>query len=281
MQGRKILCEAEAVHRALGVQRGDLGEIKAALLALLRRNPDVLSAAARAADGRLLVEVGDHQARWDASGVEDAAGSHMRAVLLGAAHLGRWRCGFHGPVRSGILSPSRIHFLLLTGFVTSIGFAGTVVYLKRASATPTPIAPASSPIASGRTLNTVIEGVLVLDRDQRIALANDAFAETVRGARRRAHRRRALGQLPWQRPAWRARDRRPSPGCVRSARGSHGGSAILLSLRTGAAGLRKVSVNSTPDPRRRRHLPGQPGHLRRPDPGREQERPARASCCAG
>src|SRR5437763_14852010 len=66
LQGRKALCEAEAVHATLTVRQGDTAGVRAALLALLQRNPDVLSAALRARDGRLLVEVGDHRAHWGA-----------------------------------------------------------------------------------------------------------------------------------------------------------------------------------------------------------------------
>src|SRR5207248_2266404 len=62
--GRAKFCEAVAVNGSAFVERGDLDALQAALRAILARDTDVLSAALRQADGKVLIEIGDHVSKW-------------------------------------------------------------------------------------------------------------------------------------------------------------------------------------------------------------------------
>ena len=93
------------------------------------------------------------------------------------------------------------------------------------------------------TLNTVMEGVLVLDREQRIALANDAFARTV-GVPAEALRGRRASDLCCTRT-----QTGPRPDALPWARAIADGvpqrGSILAAPRRAGRPSRKVSVNST------------------------------------
>ena len=62
--GRKALCETVTVSCSLAAQRGDRKTIESTLDAIVKRNPDVLSAALRRPHGMLHTAVGEHQKHW-------------------------------------------------------------------------------------------------------------------------------------------------------------------------------------------------------------------------
>src|SRR3954471_8015596 len=57
MAGRAKLCEAIAVSSSVFVERNDVTALDATLRATIARDPDVLSAAVRGSDKRVLLEV--------------------------------------------------------------------------------------------------------------------------------------------------------------------------------------------------------------------------------
>src|SRR5437879_5946215 len=68
LEKRKALCESLAISCTLAVQRDELRTIEITTRAIAARNADILSAGVRGADGKLLVEVGEHQANWHVQG---------------------------------------------------------------------------------------------------------------------------------------------------------------------------------------------------------------------
>ena len=63
-QGRVSLCEAIAVYSSALVSRRDQSRLDAVLHKLVERNPNILSAGVRRDDGRLMVEVVEHDEGW-------------------------------------------------------------------------------------------------------------------------------------------------------------------------------------------------------------------------
>src|SRR5689334_4709189 len=59
-QGRKNLAEAIAIQCTVVLQRGDVAAMEPAVKAICQRNPEIVSAAVRKADGKVLVDVGEH-----------------------------------------------------------------------------------------------------------------------------------------------------------------------------------------------------------------------------
>src|ERR1019366_5995797 len=87
-------------------------------------------------------------------------------------------------------------FVLLAGFVMITGFVISMLYLRTVLRHIDPSQAKVVPDRVRATLNTITEGLLVLDKEQRIALANDAFAKTV-GLEPAAPTGRKISELPW------------------------------------------------------------------------------------
>jgi signal transduction histidine kinase/CheY-like chemotaxis protein/HPt (histidine-containing phosphotransfer) domain-containing protein len=244
IEGRKTLCEAEAVLCSLAARRGDLADARAALLALLQRDPDVLSAGVRAADGQLVVEAGDHVHHWGQGPGAVSTPTHMHVpVTLHDGTQGAVEIRFRGEPSSVIRAFLRQPVLPLALFVGGASFLGTFLYLRLALRHADRNQAGMIPDRVRATLNTVAEGVLVLDRRHRIALANDAFAEKLgRPARELAGC--PVGDLPWK-PLRPGREGSPYPW-VRSVAEGTTELGALLGLLSRRAGLLKMSVNATP-----------------------------------
>ncbi len=180
LNGRKALCESLAVACSLAAEREDVPMIRNVVRSVVGRNAEVISAAARKADGELLVTAGDHARHWKsrAGAVSTPTDMHV-PIALGKTPWGSIEVRFRPLSRFPWLALIGGPLLPLAGFVGSVG-AFTYYLFLRAAFRPT--RRGQGGLVPGRvrdTLNTVMEGVLVLDTDQRIALANDAFARTV------------------------------------------------------------------------------------------------------
>ena len=244
IQGRKMLSETLAIQCSLGVQRKQMPLIEAGLRAVAERDPDLLSVGIRSAEGKLLVEVGDHQGPWQAQAQAQSTPSHLRVpISLDGQPWGSVELRFR-PLRA-----SGLGFFLggpifpLAAFVLVTGVLTTYFYLRAVLRHADPDRARVVPERVRATLNTVTEGVLILDREQCIALANDAFARTY-GASAEELQGRNASELPWTEGA-------PQPGTgdfpwVRRRRERTPQIGTILGLRTHLSGLRRVSVNSTP-----------------------------------
>jgi signal transduction histidine kinase/CheY-like chemotaxis protein/HPt (histidine-containing phosphotransfer) domain-containing protein len=243
-EGRKALCEAEAVHCALASRHGNLTAGKEALVALLERNPDVLSAAVRAEDGRLLVEAGDHATHWGRPTGDLSTPTHMHVpIRLADGRQAAVEMRFRGEDRSGLLAVLASPILPLALFVGASSALLIFVYLRTVLRHADLSQAKVIPRRVRDVLNTVAEGLLVLDRKQRIALANDAFAAKV-GRPAAELDGRHISELPWQSLAG---DRAaPAYPWVRSVAEGKREMGQLLGLCSGPAGLLKLSVNTAP-----------------------------------
>jgi hypothetical protein len=81
LDGRKTLCETIAIDGSIAVVRRDTSTLKTSLHAILARNPDLLSAAVRRANGDLVVSVGDHQAHWQEAAADYSTPTHVQVPI--------------------------------------------------------------------------------------------------------------------------------------------------------------------------------------------------------
>ena len=264
LKGRKRLCESLAVACSLAAERDDAAMVRQLVRSVVDRTPEILSSAVRRADGSMLVTVGDHARGWDAGLGQESTPTHMRVpIVLGNKPWGtleiRYRPLFHFEILGlvgGSLAP-------LVGFIAVAGFAIFFLYLRSVLRASGHGKAGVVPQRVRDTLNTVMEGVLLLDKEERIALANDAFAQTV-GIPAESLRGRRASELcgphaelpprseilPWAKAI---NDGVPQRGTI-------------LRLRSGAEFaqcVRQFDIH----PRRRRCVPRGVGHVRRPDFG--------------
>jgi len=177
LDGRKALCENVAVECSLAAQRDDTAMLKAAIAALQARNEAVLSAAVRRANGKLLTEVGDHQAHWLAETGEHPPGTRVEVPMFrGKQRWGTVEIRFKPVELAGwnawLINPA----LRMIVFVTCAGFLLHLWYLKRVLRHLDPSSVIPDRVRA--TLDTLAEGVLVLNKERRIVLANKVFAQT-------------------------------------------------------------------------------------------------------
>jgi signal transduction histidine kinase/DNA-binding response OmpR family regulator len=213
----------------------------------------------RGADGSLLVDVGDHAAGWGDQPAGRSTPTHMQVpVALDDRPWGTVELHFRPAGPTGLVTYLGGQILPLVAFMAAAGFLVTFFYLRSVLRHADPSRSNVVPERVRDTLNTVVEGVLVLDRDERIALANDAFARTIGRSPADLQGRRA-SELPWTRLGRRT----SSDGAVVKAEESGGipsstdypwlrairegtrQMGVILGLRNEATGERTVSVNST------------------------------------
>src|SRR4029077_19314117 len=119
-----------------------------------------------------------HKKLWgDQPASAQAIDTHMEVpIALGNRAWGNVEIRFRPGAGSGLLGPVRNPVFRLIGFV---GLIGLIVYscylwtiIRRADAKQAPVIPKRGQA----TLNPLAEGVVILDKEQKIALANEAFA---------------------------------------------------------------------------------------------------------
>jgi diguanylate cyclase (GGDEF)-like protein len=179
LAGRKALCEEMAIHCSYSAQRGDLAVFEATMQAIVRRLPEVESAAVRKANGQLVVVIGDHEAHWTPAPDGTSTATQVFVPIIGDEGL--WgtvelRFAAADGLLGGLISDP---LYTAAGFIGVGGFVGYYLLLRRIFRSLGTGRSGLIPKRVRTALNTLVEGVIILDNDQRIALANDAFADLV------------------------------------------------------------------------------------------------------
>ncbi len=242
MNGRRSLCESIALNCSLLASRGEVPNIEASLHALTKRNPDILSAAVRSGGGELLAEVGDHVTHWRGTQGEVSTETCMYVpITAGDQPWGTVEVRFAALSRPGLLGLVQTPFAKLAVF---FGVSCVVVfffYLKKMlqHLDPSKVIPDRVRAA----LDTLAEGLLVLDRDERIVLANQAFAKHVGQP---AHQLQGthVAKLPWSQPDENA-DARQLPW-IKAIRDGAAQTGVMLGLKPNESDERMFIVNSSP-----------------------------------
>jgi PAS domain S-box-containing protein len=180
-QGRTALAESVAANGSAFLTLGDLARLETTLTLVAQRNPEMRSAGVRTADGSLVVQIGEHDAHW----VPAADGRSTDAQVIVPIFAGEQLWG-HVELRflplaepgwRGWLGDPRLR---LIGFLCLVAFPLFYFYMGRmlkrldpSQAVPTRVRTA---------LDTLLEGLLVVDLEGRIVLANQAFAGFVHEA---------------------------------------------------------------------------------------------------
>ncbi|HET7597906.1 MAG TPA: ATP-binding protein [Burkholderiales bacterium] len=172
--GRAILAESLAATATGMAAQGDLRQLESTLRLVVKRNPDLLSAAMRRADGTLIVTVGDHGA-WRAASDEVSTDTQLQVpIYAGNVKWGQLELRYRPLLAQGLAIAIRNPWLPLIGFLFGACFITFYFYLGKVLRHLDP-----SQAVPGRVraaLDTLAEGLLVIDRKQNIVLANHAFA---------------------------------------------------------------------------------------------------------
>jgi diguanylate cyclase (GGDEF)-like protein/PAS domain S-box-containing protein len=235
MAGRKALCESLAVQCSLAAQRDDPETARASLEAAVQRNADVRSAGLRRDDGRLLVSVGSHEKSWTPlDGGRSTDAQMVVPILQNDDPWGTLELRFD-PLVTGFFSPNSLNAFLV--FVGIMCFGVFFLLLRRAFGGATEALPQRVKTA----MNTLAEGVLILDKNERIAMANAAFADLV-GMRPEELRGKTVDELPFLPGEFGGEGSLPWKKAVQG----EAQIGVVMGLQGEQAMPKRVSINSTP-----------------------------------
>lgn len=197
LRGRAKLCESMAIHLSMMASRGQTASMQAGLEAVAQRNPDVRSLAVRKVDdGQILVEVGDHARHWEPLDAGQSTETQIYVPILDSdSEWGGLEVRFAPMGQYGWWSSRLGRFLLLLGFVLVCCGVMYYFYLGKVlrQLNPQKVIPGRVKMA----LDTMAEGLVILDDHGLIMLANAAFSQTV-DADADHLLGRNLEELPWE-----------------------------------------------------------------------------------
>ena len=174
-KSRSAFCEAAAVSFRALAPRMNKEQIRETFDSIRQRNPEVESIAVRTGDGQLLFTAGDHSSLWQSRGADPVTSREFIVPIFANDGLwGQLEVRFM-EVAAGPLGDLMRPEFSLALFIGSGLFVVFSVYLRRVlqHLNPTQVIPPRVREA----LDALAEGLLVLDNNQHIVLANSAFAQ--------------------------------------------------------------------------------------------------------
>ncbi len=177
-EGRTALAEAIAANTSAFISQADLSRLEADLKLVVERNADILSAAVRRQSDGSVMMIGDHERHWSKLEGEFSTDSQLIVpIWTGDKKWGQVELRFRPLVASGWLRVVTDPLAQFIGFIALSSFAVFYFYLGKMLKQLDPSQAIPGRVRSA--LDTMAEGLLVLDNKEHIVLANEAFASIV------------------------------------------------------------------------------------------------------
>ena len=194
-EGRAALAETIATNSSIFITQKDIDRLEAILSLVVDRNEDLLSAGLRTETGQWLVTIGDHEEHWrdDDSELSDHTQVSV-SIWEGDTKWGRVELRFNplaGKGWMGVVTDPQTQLIL---FVALLSFLGFYFYLGKMLKQLDPSQAVPDRVRSA--LDTMAEGLLVLDNKEQIMLANRAFSSLLASSPD-ALLGRKVGDFPW------------------------------------------------------------------------------------
>jgi PAS domain S-box-containing protein len=174
-EGRAALAEAIALHCTLAVKSPQIQHLEDDFKLLTERNADLLSLALRRQDGQILVATQNHAENWQDMGSEYSIDRQVQVPIWGQGDKwGRLELRFKVLDPGGIMGVVQNPMVRTLGFVGLLCFFAFSFYLGKVLRQLDPSKAIPERVRSA--LDTLAGGLLVLDREEQIVLANKSFA---------------------------------------------------------------------------------------------------------
>ncbi|MBH0197232.1 MAG: PAS domain-containing protein [Nitrospira sp.] len=173
---RRNLSESLAVQYSALAERDQIETVKFAMGELAKRNQEILSLALLKKDGLVLAQIGEHAQIWvQPPGEESNLNFFQVPIVAGEQPWGVLQIAFRQADESWrhwFLTDPWVRFL---GFVSGVGFLGYLFFMKRTlrQLDPSRVVPTRVKAA----LDALTQGVVMIDMQELIVLANDAFCQ--------------------------------------------------------------------------------------------------------
>jgi PAS domain S-box-containing protein len=176
--GRAALAESIAASASALVQQSDVERVQSLLKFVVERNSGLRSAALRHHSGEVVAEAGEHA--WTALPSEKSTDTHVQVpIALEDAPWGRVELRFAPLVKPGLRGVIEDPQVRMIAVVVCAAFLAFYFYLGRVLRQLDPSRAIPGRVRTA--LDTLTEGLLVIDTGARVMLANQAFAQ-MRGA---------------------------------------------------------------------------------------------------
>ncbi len=177
--GHARLAEAIAVNSSIFVTTTDIRRMQANLEAIVQRNDEILSAVVRRVDGKILAEIGEHVPNWKTLEQGQSTNSQVMVPIFEAEHeWGQVELRFEPLLPQTWYGSFLNPVYLLIGFISFTSFFLFYLYLGKMLKQLDPSQAVPNRVRSA--LDTMVEGLLVIDAGQNVVLANQAFSELAR-----------------------------------------------------------------------------------------------------
>jgi diguanylate cyclase (GGDEF)-like protein len=194
-QVRKRSAEALAVQLAALVQAEQYDILRRTLHAVISRDPEVLSIGVRRADGEVVAETGNHAKHWVApSGNKSTLTSVLVPISSNTGVWGQIEVAYQPAIPKSLLEWLRYPGVALTLLLLTIGFLLFYLYLRRILQRLDP--SAAIPDRVRTAFDALSEGVLIVDKQGHVLLANSVFRQLHPGANIELTGKR-IKDLPW------------------------------------------------------------------------------------
>ena len=175
-ESRATLAETIAINSSAFIIKNDFKVLKLILGLVVKRNDDIVSAAVRHDSGKAIVTIGEHQ--WDDAGGEHSTDTHLKVpIFSGKKKWGQMELRFTPLTAQGWLSVVDHPLTKLVAFMALTSFILFWLYLRRMLKHLDPSQAVPPHVRAA--LDTLAEGLMVLDLKENIVLANQAFASIV------------------------------------------------------------------------------------------------------
>jgi PAS domain S-box-containing protein len=193
--GRAALAETLAASATPLIANRDAAQLQGILNFVLKRNEDMLSAGIRTVEGEALVTAGPHEGKWIAmSGARSTESQIEVPIMGGARRWGQLELRYRPVASTGVTGLGNSALLRFAGFLGVVGFIAFYFYLGRVLSHLDPSRAIPGRVRAA--LDTLAEGLLVIDRKQNIVLANEAIARLL-GRRADDLLGMPVGKLEW------------------------------------------------------------------------------------
>ena len=175
-ESRAKLAETIAINGSAFIIKQDFKVLKLILGLVVKRNDEIISAAVRHNSGKAIVTIGDHQ--WDLASGEHSTETHLKVpIFSGKKKWGQMELRFTPLTAEGWLGVLDHPLVKLVAFMALTSFILFWLYLRRMLKHLDPSQAVPPHVRAA--LDTLAEGLMVLDLKENIVLANQAFASIV------------------------------------------------------------------------------------------------------
>ncbi len=176
LEKRKYAADSLAVQFTTSTRKKDIVTIRKTMQTIKDMYPDVLSLGLRSANGNILAQTKEHKTHWVAPPGEESTATHWQIpIYRGRKHHSTLEISFIQNDTFVVLGYHLSPFVILIAAFACITFVGFFLFMRRVirNLDPTLVMPSRVKYV----FDTLTEGVVLMDTNERIVLANQALAD--------------------------------------------------------------------------------------------------------